>query len=334
MHFHGLDLNLLVALDALLEEGSVTAAGRKLHLSQSTMSSALARLRRHLGDPLLVQVGRRMDRTPFAQQLAGPVRSILLQVRSSLRAPGTFDPATARRRFALSASDYAVHMLLLAVQRHCARAAPGIVLDITSVTEASVEAMQRGELDLLVLPDRYRMQECPATPLFTDSFVCVMDRAAAAGRETVSLAEYKAAEHVVFQPDPGHVIAFDAWLREHYRFEPTVRLLLPEYALLPQAVVGTQRIATVPARLARLYASYLPVQVLMPRFPMPEVAEVLQWHPARGDDPGLSWLRQLLVEFAAALDARAPEGRGPEPRAAPVRGRQARPPVRRRRAAR
>ena len=303
MHFHGLDLNLLVALDALLEEGSVTAAGRKLHLSQSTMSSALARLRRHLGDPLLVQVGRRMDRTPFAQQLAGPVRSILLQVRASLRAPGQFDPATARRRFALSASDYAVHMLLLAVQRRCAQVAPGIVLDITSVTEASVEALQRGELDLMVLPERYRMKDCAATTLFNDRFVCVMDRDAAAGRDTVTLAEFKAAEHVIFQPDPGHVIAFDAWLREHYRFEPTVRLLLPEYALLPQAVVGTERIATVPARLARLYAGYLPVQVLRPRFPMPEMVEVLQWHPARGDDPGLSWLRGLLVESAAELQA-------------------------------
>ena len=322
MHFHGLDLNLLVALDALLEEGSVTAAGRKLHLSQSTMSSALARLRRHLGDPLLVQVGRRMDRTPFAQQLAGPVRSILLQVRASLRPPGQFDPATAQRRFALSASDYAVHMLLLDVQRHCARAAPGIVLDITSVTEASVEALQRGELDLMVLPDRYRMPECASTPLFDDRFVCVMDRVVAAGRDTVSLPEFKAAEHVIFQPDPGHVIAFDAWLREHYRFEPTVRLLLPEYALLPQAVVGTERIATVPARLARLYAGYLPVQVLRPRFPMPEMVEVLQWHPARGDDPGLSWLRGLLVEFAAALEARGTGARaGADGGKATARGR-------------
>ncbi|MFM2286981.1 MAG: hypothetical protein RL684_124 [Pseudomonadota bacterium] len=305
MHFHGLDLNLLVALDALLEQGSVTAAGRKLHLSQSTMSSALARLRRHLGDPLLVQVGRRMDRTPFAQQLAGPVRSILLQVRASLRAPGQFDPATAQRRFALSASDYAVHMLLLAVQRHCARAAPGVVLDITSVTESSLEGLQRGELDLLVLPDRYRLKGCPATPLFRDRFVCVMDRDAAAGRSEVTLVEFKAAEHVIFQPDPGHVIAFDAWLREHYRFEPTVCLLLPEYALLPQAVVGTRHIATVPARLAQLYASYLPVQVLRPRFSIPEMVEVLQWHPARGDDPGLSWLRGLLAQCASALDDRA-----------------------------
>ena len=155
----------------------------------------------------------------------------------------------------------------------------------------------------MVLPDRYRMPECASIPLFDDRFVCVMDRAAAAGRDTVSLPEFKAAEHVIFQPDPGHVIAFDAWLREHYRFEPTVRLLLPEYALLPQAVVGTRRIATVPARLAQLYAGYLPVQVLRPRFPMPEMVEVLQWHPARGDDPGLSWLRGLLVESAAELQA-------------------------------
>ncbi|MFO1265374.1 MAG: LysR family transcriptional regulator [Rubrivivax sp.] len=98
VHFRGLDLNLLVALDALLAEASVTAAGRKLHLSQSAMSGALARLREHFRDPLLVQVGRRMQPTPCARELAATVRSILVQIDASLSGQAPFDPLTAGRR--------------------------------------------------------------------------------------------------------------------------------------------------------------------------------------------------------------------------------------------
>ena len=116
MHFRGLDLNLLVALDALLAESSVSAAGRKLHLSQSAMSGALARLREHFGDPLLVQVGRRMQPTPHARELAATVRSILVQIDASLSGQAPFDPRTARRRIKVAASDYAIDVLLIRVQ--------------------------------------------------------------------------------------------------------------------------------------------------------------------------------------------------------------------------
>jgi DNA-binding transcriptional LysR family regulator len=115
----------------------------------------------------------------------------------------------------------------------------------------------------------------------------------------MSLHAFKTADHVVFQPDPGHVIAFDAWLHEHYRFEPTVKLYLSNYSLLPQAIVGTRRIATIPARLAQQYASTLPIRILKPGFPMPPMIEILQWHPVHSDDAGLTWLRATLHEVAS-----------------------------------
>jgi len=303
MHFRGLDLNLLVALDALLEQGSVTAAGRKVHLSQSAMSCALGRLRRHFGDPLLVSIGRRMEPTPYARQLAAPVRSILLQIDASLKGPAGFEPALATRRFTIAASDYATNVLLLDVQRHCAAAAPQVVLEIMPVTAGSVAALNRGELDLLILPDRYRQAGCPSETLFTDRLVCVAARDSLHSGTAISLKAFKSADHVVFQPDPQHVIAFDAWLREHYHFEPRVKLYLSNYALLPQAVVGTTRIATIPARLAREYARNLPVRILEPVFRMPPMVEILQWHAAHADDAGLQWLRQVLHERANALGA-------------------------------
>ena len=99
MRFNQLDLNLLVALDALLTERNITAAGVRLHLSQSAMSSALARLRDYFEDELLVQVGRKMAPTPLGDSLAGPVRKILIDIQTTIAAKPAFEPATSNRRF-------------------------------------------------------------------------------------------------------------------------------------------------------------------------------------------------------------------------------------------
>ena len=203
MRFRGLDLNLLVALDALLDERSVTAAGRKLHLSQSAMSSALGRLRRHFADPLLITVGRHMELTPYGAKLAGAVRAILLQIDASLKAPAAFDPRSSSRRFTIAASDYAVNVLLLEMQRRCAVAAPGISLEILPVHEDTLTALHRGAIDLLILPDGYRLESCPAEILFRDRLVCVTAKENRTVPEALTLAAFKAADHVVFQTEPG-----------------------------------------------------------------------------------------------------------------------------------
>jgi DNA-binding transcriptional LysR family regulator len=303
VHFRGLDLNLLVALDALLGEANVTAAGRKLHLSQSAMSGALARLREHFRDPLLVQVGRRMQPTPYARQLAGTVRSILVQIDASLSGQAPFEPRTAQRRFKIAASDYAIDVLLIEVQRVCAVEAPGLTLDIVPVAENAVTALNRGEVDLLILPDRYRQSSCPSLALFADRLVCVAARDNPLRGQSIALRAFKAAEHVLFQPDPGHMIAFDLWLQQNYHFEPAVKLVLPSYAALPHAVVGTRRIATIPERLAQRYAEHLPIRILLPRFRMPALNEIMQWHESHSADAGLSWLRRILVDAARWLDS-------------------------------
>lgn len=311
MQFRGLDLNLLVALDALLHEESVTAAGRKVHRSQSSMSGALAKLRAHFHDPLLIPMGRRMRRSPHGDQLAAKVRSILMQIDTTMLASARFDPGTSQRRIKIGASDYAVELLLLEVQRIAALQAPGLILDIMPVTQQSIAALHRGEIDLLVLPDRYRDPAHPSVVLFKDRLVCVIAKNEAPASATISLDAFKAANHVHFQPDPGHVIAFDQWLRRHYRFEPIVKLLLPNYAALPHAVVGTTLLATVPERLANRYANHLPITVLRPQFRMPPLVEVMQWHGATADDQGLIWLRTIITETASPLRVRKP--RAPPP---------------------
>src|SRR5215472_18123748 len=112
MHFRQLDLNLLVALDALLMERNITEAGRRLHVTQSAMSGSLGRLREYFGDELLVQIGRKMVPTPLAETLAEPVREILLKVKATVDARPGFDPATSTRRFSLMMSDYVSTVLM------------------------------------------------------------------------------------------------------------------------------------------------------------------------------------------------------------------------------
>ena len=128
MNLNEFDLNLLVALDALLRERSVTRAGACLHLSQSAMSGSLARLRDLLGDELLVPVGRRMVLTPVAEQLARPLRQALLDIRSALSTKPEFEPATAERHISIGASDYTSIILLGDVLRQAKSEAPNVTV--------------------------------------------------------------------------------------------------------------------------------------------------------------------------------------------------------------
>lgn len=147
------DLNLLPALDALLEEGSVTGAARRLHLTQSAVSRALARLRLLLGDELFVRSGRGLTATRRARELAGPLRRSLAEVEALLGGRGAgFDPARARRRFSVAAIDYPQLVVLAPLARRLAGVAPGVELDLRPVSEANDRELERGELDLVVSP--------------------------------------------------------------------------------------------------------------------------------------------------------------------------------------
>ena len=154
MDLHGFDLNLLVALDALLAEKSVTNAGRRVHLSQSAMSGVLARLRHALNDKLLVASRGGMTLTPLAESLIEPVRSILEEIHRTIIVNVPFDPATSRRVFTIAASDYAVTVLLTDALRRVGRDAPGVTVVIIPLRERTPESEDLG-LDLVIVPKAY-----------------------------------------------------------------------------------------------------------------------------------------------------------------------------------
>ena len=173
MRFDRLDLNLLVALDALLSERSVSLAADRICLSQSATSSALGRLRDYFADDLLVQKGRQMVLTARAEGLVEPVRAVLDQIRTTIAVPPPFDPATCDRSIRLMASDYITEVLLTTALTDVNQMAPNMRFEVQPLTEVLLESLERGFVDLLITIDYAISADHPSQILFEDDYVVV-----------------------------------------------------------------------------------------------------------------------------------------------------------------
>jgi LysR family transcriptional regulator, nod-box dependent transcriptional activator len=212
MHFEQLDLNLLVALDALLTDRSITAAGVRVHLTQSAMSGALSRLREFFNDELLTQVGRKMIPTPLAESLAEPVRQILLQIKSTINAKPGFDPSTSTRHFSVMMSDYVATVLMSEVLRRAEAEAPGVRFNVMSNDTATpVEFLERADVDLLIMPREYLSDKHPRLDLYTDDYACVVWNENPLVGDSISKEQYIEMGHVVLQFGRGRVPVQDEW---------------------------------------------------------------------------------------------------------------------------
>ena len=304
MHFQQLDLNLLVALDALLTERNITEAGRALHVTQPAMSGSLARLREYFEDELLVQVGRRMVPTPLAESIAEPVRSILLQIKATINARPAFDPATSSRRFSLMMSDYVSTVLMTEVVKRVESIAPHIGFEIVSNEQPTPsEALERGDIDLLIMPSDHLAMGHPHEPLFTDGYACVVWSGNDSVGDTLSAEEYLRLGHVCVQLARGRSPVVDEWFLSRLGVKRRTEVSTISFSAVPQYVVGTQRIATVHRRLAEFYCRHLPLRILPCPFEMPTLVESVQWHRYFDKDPGRAWLCGILKDVAGGVDA-------------------------------
>lgn len=295
------DLNLFVTLDALLETRSISRAAERLHIGASATSSALGRLREHFGDELLVQVGRRMELTPLAQTLREPVRDVLLRSQATLAARADFDPAQACRRFVINASDYAATVLLEPLSRQLETQAPGLSLDVVSLGNRNLEQLERGEVDFAIYPERNASPDHPQQALLEERYSCVVWVGHALPPEGLSYAHYMNARHVAARFGDLRVASFESWFLSAHGVARNVVLTASSFNALPSLVVGTQRIATMHTRLARHYAAMLPIRLLPPPFEIPVLRLVLQWNRHATQDAAHAWLRQRLLDAAAAL---------------------------------
>ena len=297
MHFRGLDLNLLVALDTLITERSISRTGERIHLSQPATSGALARLREYFKDELLVPVGRKMVLTPLAEELAQPVRQLILQAEGIIHRRPAFSPETSNRLFRLVMSDYVATVLMSQTLPELQRRAPGITLQI-SVLTSRTDMVERGETDVLIMPKQYLSGQHPNEPLFSDDFVCIAcARTTKLRGSAISMRDYLRLGHVVVRfGEQQQVPAFEERFMEHLSETRRIEVVTTGFTLVPQFVAGTTRIATVHRRLAEFYAAQFGLKILKPPVEIPPVAESMQWHTVRDADPGLRWLRGVLKE--------------------------------------
>lgn len=301
MRFNKLDLNLLVALDALLTECSITRAAERVHLSQSAMSNALGRLRDYFEDELLVQVGRRLEPTPRAEVLREAVRDVLVRIDTSIAAQPQFDCTTSDREFRLCISDYSMEVLLPRVLEIAAHQRSTVRFRLQPQVAYPARALERGEADLLLIPKAYVSPDHPTELLFNDEFVCAVWRESSHVRDGLSFERYASAGHVVMQPVDTDKPAFESWFVQRYGLSRRIEVTTYSFAALPFLVVGTERVATVHAMLARAIAPALPIAMLPLPLPMPPFEQAMQWHKHRSLDPGLIWLRSLLQQAARTL---------------------------------
>jgi DNA-binding transcriptional LysR family regulator len=301
MRYHKLDLNLLTSLKALLAEKNVTRAGEAVHVTQSAMSGILARLRDYFDDPLIVQVGRKMELTPLAESLVEPVNDVLLRIDATIATRPEFNPLITRRHFSIVASDYSINVLLLDVLRRVHREAPGMSVEFRSPSEAAAAELEDGEVDFIVNPENQTSPVQSGVILFEDSYTIVVDAANSEVGDSIGIDQYLTLRHVAFKSGKFGLPQLETWLANRYGDARSVEVIAQSFYLLARLVVGTARVATMHTRLARQVVATLPVRLVKPAFDIPHLVEVLQWHKYRDLDPGSMWLRDRIIEGARAL---------------------------------
>jgi DNA-binding transcriptional LysR family regulator len=301
MNLAALDLNLLVALDALLAEAHVGRAAQRIGLSQPAASHALARLRALLNDPLLVRVGARMEPTPRAEALREPLAEALDRVRGLLVAD-RFDPAASQRRFLLMMPDLVVDVLMPDLVERVAAAAPGVRLDVTPWRgpELTSDAFLRS-IDLAIcctgdaLPGFHRQR------LYSDRDRIAVRRGHPDARRLSGQDGFLAARHVavVGPGQPGDMI--DDWLREQGVVR-TIALAVPSYLQALRMAARTDLVAFVPSRLIAALAEPMGLEAVEPPLD-PGIDEQYLFHPVRAQvDSASIWLRTLVLEIGRGLD--------------------------------
>ena len=297
MNLAGVDLNLLVALRALLQEQNVTRAAQVVGLSQPAMSNALARLRRQFGDQLLVREGRGLTLTPVARELQHAVEPALGMVERVLRLQASFDPATAAQIFRVAASDYGM-TLLAPPLRELGRVAPGVVVDLVQVDHGFVrdtETVMR-RTDLLLAPQAF-LSGHPSEPLSSEPWVAVVDAADGPRGDVLEESDLAGRSLVGLFHDLGSGAHIERLLTVR-GIHATGAVNAESFSVVPALVEGTDRIGFLPAGLARRLQRGYGVRILAVPFLPEPLIECLYWHRSAQRDPAHSWLRRFLLDVA------------------------------------
>jgi DNA-binding transcriptional LysR family regulator len=300
---HSINLNLLVALDALLTEGSVIGAAERMNLSPPAMSRTLARVRHALGDEILVRAGRGMVPTPRALELHGQVRSLIEDVRAVLRPEASADPATLARSFTIRASDYVAGVFGVPLQVIAAREAPQITLRFADQGKEDLSALREGRLDLDIGVLGDIGPEIRVQTLLRDRFVAVVRTGHPLLRGRMTVRRFAAADHISASRRGLHRGPIDDALAAQ-GLSRRVRFVVPGFHAAMLTAAASDMVAAVPLAVAAT-AARLGLKIRYVDLPVatPEVAIAQAWHPRFEKDAGHRWLRDAVRR--ALVDRRA-----------------------------
>lgn len=292
-----IDLNLLLVFEAVMRERSVTRAATTLHLTQSSVSSALNRLRTFLGDPLFVRTNQGMQPTPRAQEVSGPLLRALQDIRDSLRHETTFDPTTSERVFNLLMSDIGEATYLPRLMAHLKEAGATVRVAVSQhrpQDQASLLESGVADLAIGVFPDLkfgfYQQR------MFRESFACMVRRDHPQIGSTISLKQFLAASHAVVEPVGITGVVLEKAMAKR-GISLNVMLHVPHFLALPAIIAGTDLIATVPRRMGTVYPLDGNVRLLPVPLTLPTVSIRQYWHRRYHNEPGRRWLRQVIAKL-------------------------------------
>ena len=299
MNFRTLDLNLLRVFDAVLRDRSVTAAARHLGLTQPAVSNALARLRAQFEDALFVRTPTGMDATPFARELAEPVRQALALLEAALAHGPGFDPESATRAFRFYMSDLGQVEFLPPLVERAQRIAPGVRLEAVALEVGDIgDALATGAIDIAVgflpgLGPPVRRQ-----PLFRDPYVCLMRADHPLVGRNLTKKQFLAASHALVSYKGGHRVIEEALDRAG--LARRIALRVPHFTVVPMVLERTDLVLTLPSRIARVYERQGRFKSVPPPVPIPPADVAAHWHERFERDPGNRWLREMIRELFTA----------------------------------
>jgi DNA-binding transcriptional LysR family regulator len=300
MNLASLDLNLLVALDALLLEANVSRAAMRVGLSQPAMSHALQRLRDMLGDPLLVRTGARMELTPRAHTLRGPLSQALDQIRG-LFVPEDFDAASSERQFRLMMPDLAVELLMPPLMEKISAAAPNVRLEIVPWRGSAIFSAEFARTIDMVISIGNAFKGFHRQLLYTDRDALAVRRGHPIGAKLSKRDAFLQARHIAVIIRGSNEDLIDTWLRGK-NIERRIALVVPGYIEALHVVARTDLVAFVPGRLIAALKKPLSLAAIPPPLD-PGIDEQFMFIPTRAQfDPGSIWLRQLMLRTGRELE--------------------------------
>lgn len=301
MNLRSVDLNLLVALDALLSERHVTKASDKVGLSQPAMSNALSRLRAMFSDELLVRTATGMKATPRALELVDPLRQLLRQVERVLESDTGFDPDTTQRTFTIRMSDILACLLLPRLVAEN-RLSPRINLNVLHLPPAqTVDALERDEIDLAVSMGLQHSNSIRSHKLLRDRMVCIMRKSHPIVRQrAIGFDDFIEQQHMKVSMSPSDLRFVDDVLGQ-LGHERKIVLNVPHWLVVPHVLKQTDLLAVMPGHLAKTLVDE-DLQMVEVPFKSEPFSWMMYWHRRYDQSNANRWLRNHVQRVCAALD--------------------------------